>query len=404
MSALMALLGDPQHEVPVIHITGTNGKGTVAAMITQLLRAHGLSVGTYTSPHLEVLNERLARDGEPISDVDLAEVLSGIALVEPLLENRPSWFEVVTAAAFRWFAEAPVDVAVVEVGLLGRYDATNVAEARVAVVTSIGGDHTDFAPGWEMAIASEKAGIIGPDATAVIGDVSDDLLAVFAAEGPAELLRYGDGDRGDFGVLDDRIAVGGHVVTLRGPESVHQDLFLGVHGHHQVVNASIALAAVEAFFRRPVDDEVLTEAFATLQLPGRFEVAGHEPLVVLDGAHNADALRALARTLDEEFTPVGSRLVVAATLQGRDVDTTVSALAALRPDLVICTTIPGDRGVEARTLAAACDAVGLPNEWAADPATAVARALSIAQDEDMVVVTGSFRLLGPARRALAQGH
>ena len=155
MSALMALLGDPQHEVPVIHITGTNGKGTVAAMITQLLRAHGLSVGTYTSPHLEVLNERLARDGEAISDVDLAEVLSGIALVEPLLENRPSWFEVVTAAAFRWFAEAPVDVAVVEVGLLGRFDATNVAEARVAVVTSIGGDHTDFAPGWELAVASE---------------------------------------------------------------------------------------------------------------------------------------------------------------------------------------------------------------------------------------------------------
>lgn len=401
MAALMALLGDPQHDVPVIHITGTNGKGTVAAMITRLLRAHGLSVGTYTSPHLEVLNERLSRDGVPISDVDLAEVLSGIALIEPLLESRPSWFEVVTAAAFRWFAEAPVDVAVVEVGLLGRYDATNVAEARVAVVTSIGGDHTDFAPGWELAIASEKAGIIGPEATAVIGDVTDDVLGAFVAEGPAELLRYGDGDRGDFSVLDDRIAVGGHVVDLRGPDSVHRDVFLAVHGHHQVVNASIALAAVEAFFRRPVDDEVLQEAFADLDLPGRFEVIGREPLVVLDGAHNADALRALARTLDDEFTPAGSRLVVFGALQGRDLDATVVAVAALRPDLVICTTIAGERGLDARRLASACDAAGLPNEWAADPEAAVARALSIAQEEDVVMVTGSFRLLGPARRVVA---
>ena len=233
MRDLMALQGDPQDAVPVIHITGTNGKGTVAAMITSLLMAHGLSVGTYTSPHLERLNERIARDGEPIGDEDLAEVLSGIAAVEPLLEVQPSWFEVMTAAAFRWFAEAPVDVAVVEVGLLGRYDATNVADARVAVVTSIGGDPTDFAPGWELAIASEKAGIIGPESTAVLGRIPPELVAVFSAEGPAELVLSGV----DVAVEDDQLALGGHMVDLRGRHATYTEVFVPLHGAHQLDNA-----------------------------------------------------------------------------------------------------------------------------------------------------------------------
>ncbi|HMX65790.1 MAG TPA: hypothetical protein PKX25_09470, partial [Microthrixaceae bacterium] len=169
MSELMALLGDPQLDVPTIHVTGTNGKGSVTAMIVGLLQAHGLSVGSATSPHLERINERLRRDGEPIDDQTLSEVLDGIRSVEPLLSVRPSWFELVTAASLRWFAEAPVGVAVVEVGLLGRYDATNVVRSQVAVVTGVGGDHTDFAPGWELAVAGEKAGIIEPDAPAVLG-------------------------------------------------------------------------------------------------------------------------------------------------------------------------------------------------------------------------------------------
>ena len=207
MRELMALSGDPQLAVPVIHITGTNGKGAVAEMVSALVRAHGLVVGTYTSPHQERLNERICRDGEPIPDAELAEVLSSLAVIEPLLAERPSWFEVMTAAALRWFAEAPVDVAVVEVGLLGRYDATNVVDAQVAVVTSIGGDHTDFAPGWERAVAGEKAGIITPASTAVLGRVADDLVELFAAEGPARLVRHGV----DFDVDEDRLALGGHL-------------------------------------------------------------------------------------------------------------------------------------------------------------------------------------------------
>ncbi len=397
MRDLMALLGDPQDEVPVIHITGTNGKGTVAAMVTALLRAHGLSVGTYTSPHLERVNERLQRDGQPISDVELAEVFTGIAAVEPLLEVQPSWFEVITAAAFRWFAEAPVDVAVVEVGLLGRTDATNVAEATVAVVTSVQGDHTDFSEGWELAIAGEKAGILTPEGTAVLGDIAAELVPVFQAEGPAELVRLGV----DFAPLDDRVAIGGHVVDLQGLHGRYDEVFVPVHGRHQVANAAIAVATVEAFFGRELDAEVVAEGLGSVELPGRFEVVQHGPLVVLDGAHNADALLATALTLEDEFSPVGTRLVVLGALGGRDPERTVQAVAQLRPDLVICTSLEGPRGTEAAELSAVCARHGLVTEAVADPVVAVSRALAIAQEEDVVLVTGSFRLLAPARAAIA---
>jgi dihydrofolate synthase / folylpolyglutamate synthase len=398
MRSLMGLLGDPQTVVPAIHITGTNGKGSVAAMVTALLREHGLSVGTYTSPHLERLNERIARDGSPIPDEDLAEVLSGVASVESLLPVRPTWFEAVTAAAFRWFAEAPVDVAVIEVGLLGRFDATNVIEAEVAVVTSIGGDHTDFAPGWEVAVASEKAGIIGPDSTAVLGPIAAELVPVFEAEGPRRLLRADH----EFGVEADRVAVGGHVADLRGAYGRYEEVFLPVHGGQQVENAAIAVAAVEAFFERPLPGDAVQQAFASLHLPGRFEVVSHGPLVVLDGAHNPDALTALGSTLDDEFSPVGSRLVVLGMLAGRDPVATVQAISSMRPDLVICTS-PGDgRALDPAALAAACARAGLASEQVADPTAAVARALAVSAEEDLVVVTGSFRLLAPARRVLGQ--
>jgi len=400
MRELMGLLGDPQDQVPVIHITGTNGKGTVAAMVTSLLQAHGLIVGTYTSPHIVRVHERIARDGEPISDAELAEVFTGIAAVEPLLASQPSWFEVITAAAFRWFAEAPVDVAVIEVGLLGRTDATNVVNAEVAVVTAIQGDHTDFAAGWELAVATEKAGILTPDCTAVLGEIPEELVAVFAAEGPARLLRSGI----DFEVQDDRLAIGGHMADIRGVYGGYSDVFLPVHGRHQVSNAAISVAAVESFFARELDSEVVRAGFAQVNLQGRCEILQHAPLVVIDGAHNPDALSATALTIEEEFAPVGTRIVVLGALFGRDAHRLVVAVSELRPDLVICCSLDGPRGVDARVLAAACDELGIPKEMVADPSSAVARALAISAEEDMVLVTGSFRLLEPARAALRQSN
>ena len=399
MRELVGLLGDPQADVPVIHVTGTNGKGSTAAMLTALLRAHGLSVGSYTSPHLERVNERIRRDGEPIDDVDLAEVLAGVRAVEPMLSQPATWFELVTAAALRWFAEAPVDVAVVEVGLLGRYDATNVVDGRVAVITSIGGDHTDFAPGWEAAVCSEKAGIVRPEATAVLGPLPAELRAVVAAEGPARL--WADGV--DFEVLSERVAIGGRLLDVQGALGRYEEVFLPLHGSHQAANAAVAIAAVEAFFDRPLDPEVVREGLAAVELQGRVEVVSHQPLVVLDGAHNPDALRALAATVDDEFAAVGARLVVVGQLAGRDPAATADALRALRPDLVVCTTAAeGERGLPAERLGAACEAAGLPTEVMSDPVRAVTLALGRAQEEDLVVVAGSFRLLAPARRALAR--
>lgn len=396
MAELVSLLGDPQHAVPVIHVTGTNGKGSVAAMVTSLLQAHGLSVGTYTSPHLERLNERICRDGAPIGDEDLAEVLTGLAAVEPMLRVRPTWFELVTAAAFRWFAEAPVDVAVVEVGLLGRFDATNVVDAQVAVVTGIGGDHTDFRPGWEIEVATEKAGIIGPRSTAVLGEMDHTLAAVFEAEGPAALWREGV----DFEVTSDLVAVGGRMLDLRGARGAYDEVLLPLHGAHQAGNAAVAVAAVEAFFDRALEPDLVREGLGAVELRGRFEVVHHGPLVVLDGAHNPDALRATARTLETEFSTVGSRVVVLGMLAGRDPDAAVAALAEARPDLVLCTSADGQRGLPGMALAQACDRAGLAAEVVADPVAAVRRALAVTAEEDLVLVTGTFRLLAPARAAL----
>ncbi len=398
MQELIGLLGDPHLDVPTIHVTGTNGKGSVTALISGLLQAHGLSVGTYTSPHLERINERLRWDGEPIDDQTLSEVLDGLRAIEPLMSVRPSWFELVTAAALRWFAEAPVDIAVVEVGLLGRYDATNVVDSKVAVVTGIGGDHTDFAPGWELAIAGEKAGIIGPDSAAVLGRMAPELRAVFAAEGPASLAA----EDVDFEVLATEAAVGGRLIDIGGIHARYDEIFLPLHGRVQAHNAAVAVAAVESFFGRALEADLVRDGLAMVRLEGRVEVVSHQPLIILDGAHNPDALRALGRTLDDEFSTVGSRTVVFGLLAGRDPDAAADALRSLRPDLVLCTTADaGDRGLPAEVLEAACERVGLSAEAVVAPAEAVARAVGHAHEEDMVVVTGSFRLLAPARAAIA---
>ncbi len=394
MADLMALLGDPQDAMPVIHVTGTNGKGSVVSMLRRLLMANGLSVGTYTSPHLARVNERIARDGQPIEDRELAEVLTGVAAVEELVEHDPTWFEILTAAALRWFADAPVDIAVVEVGLLGRFDATNVVTADVAVVTSVGGDHTDFAPGWELAVAGEKAGIVTPGRPVVLGDVAESLRDVFGAEGAEPVLALGR----DFEILDSRLAVGGRMLDLAGPRGTHLGVLVSAHGDHQAENAAVAVCAAEEFFGRSLDDDVVTEAFAEVELPGRLEVVAHQPLVVLDSAHNPDALARVAATLDDDFAVLGSRVVVLGMLAGRDATAALEAIAAARPDLVVCTDAdPGGRGLDPTELATAAESLGLANEVVSDPAEAVVRALAAADEEDLVLVCGSSRLVGAVR-------
>ncbi len=229
IAALCSAMGDPQHAQPVIHVTGTNGKGSTVQMISRLLMAQGLTVGTYTSPHLERINERIKRNGEPISDDEFAEQIAGIAAVEGITGVRPTYFEAVTAAAFRWFADVAVDITVIEVGMLGRWDATNIVDAQVAVVTNIALDHTEFAGPALADIAREKAGIIKPGTAAVIGETDPALVEIFRAEGGASTLVRGEA----FGTVDNSLAIGGRALDLRTPTTIYSDVFLPLHGAHQ---------------------------------------------------------------------------------------------------------------------------------------------------------------------------
>lgn len=403
MVQLLSMLGDPHRAYPVIHVTGTNGKGSTSRIISSVLAASGLTVGTYLSPHLERLNERICRQLEPIPDDELAAVISLLAGVEPLLERTPSWFELMTAAAFAWFAETAVDVAIVEVGLLGRYDATNVVQAQVAVLTNIGKDHTDGAAGWEQAIASEKAGIVKPGSHVVLGAPFGELRGVVEAEGPDAIWERGV----DFDVADFRVAVGGQQLALTTPSARYDELFLPLHGSHQADNAATAVAAVEAFFGRPTDTEVVEVGLSEVRVPGRFEVLGRSPTIIVDGAHNREGARAGRATLDAEFARLGSWVLVVGMLRGKDPGEVLEALDVGSFDAVICCQPSWSRAMPAADLAAAAHRLGAEAEVIADPLEAMARALAVTGDDDLVLVTGSLYLVGelrPALRATAARH
>jgi dihydrofolate synthase/folylpolyglutamate synthase len=400
MAALADVLGDPQRDVPVIHVTGTNGKGSVARMATRLLAETGLTVGTYTSPHLHRINERISRNGEPIADIELATVLDDLRGLVGLAGVEPSWFELLTAAAYRWFAEVAVDIAVVEVGMLGRFDATNVADGRVAVLTNIGPDHTDFQGDWRRAVAAEKVGILKEGATLVLGETDPALRDLFedaAAEVGAEAVW----ERGEHWDCDENLlAVGGRLLDLRTPNGTVDDVFLPLHGAHQGDNAACALAAVEAFFGNPLGADVVRDALADVTAPGRFEIVSREPLVVLDGAHNPAGAAVAAQTMADDFDVAGSRILVVGVLAPHDPAPFLEALDAATADLVIACTPPSPRAVPASQVATAAAALGVPAEVVPDVDRAVTRALDRAGVDDAVLVTGSLYVVGQARRGL----
>lgn len=400
MEALLGALGDPHRAYPAFHITGTNGKGSTARIISALVAATGLSVGTYTSPHIEAINERIRWNGEPIGDDDFGRVIGLLASVEPLLDVVPSRFELLTAAALVWFAEIGVDVAVVEVGLLGRFDATNVVDGDVAVVTNIGKDHTAGAPGWRLDVASEKAGIVKPGSHLVLGtDLGDELNAVFTAEGPAATWIAGT----DYVVDSNQLAVGGRAIDLTTPGASYNQLFIPFHGAHQGHNAALAIAAVEAFFGRPLDQELIDEALASVDLPARFEVVGREPTVVLDGAHNPQGAQAAAATLQEAFARLGSWVLVVGMVGGKDPVEMLEAFGAPDFDAVICCEPDWSRAVPAERIAAAAATLGITAEVVKRPVEALGRALAVTAEEDLILVTGSIYVVGeirPAARAV----
>lgn len=368
IAALMELLGSPQLGYPCIHITGTNGKTSVARMIDSLLTAFHRRTGRATSPHLQSAIERIAIDNEPIGPGRYVETYCEIEPFVQIIDQRSeagelgppgppmSKFEVVTAMAFAAFADAPVDIAVVEVGMGGRWDATNVVAAPVAVITPIGIDHAEYLGDSLGEIAAEKAGIIGSregvDTVAVIGRQQSEAMEVLLAQtvrADAAVAR----EDSEFAVLHRRIAVGGQVLELQGLGGVYSDIFLPLHGEHQAHNAAVALAAVEAFFgagaHRQLDIDTVRAGFAAARSPGRLERVRSAPTVFVDAAHNPGGATALAQTLTEEFD--FTYLVGVVSVMGdKDV---IGILTALEPafDEIVVTHNGSPRAMDVDSLA-----------------------------------------------------
>jgi dihydrofolate synthase/folylpolyglutamate synthase len=394
IEAILAVLGDPHRDYRVIHVTGTNGKGSTSQIITRVLMAHGLRVGTYSSPHLETPRERIQIDGVPVSEEDFAESVAAISNAEVLSGVRPSYFEIVTAAAFRFFSDVAVDVAVVEVGMLGRWDATNVVEPDVSVVTNIALDHMEFAGPTLEHIATEKAGIIKAPSVAVIGEQRERLHAIFRAEPHRGMVVRGEG----FDVVGNHLALGGRSLHVRTMHAEYDDLFLPLHGWHQGDNAVVAIAAVEEFFGAALSREVLQEGLSSVVMPGRFEVLGHQPLVIVDGAHNPAGADVCASVFFDDFDPHGRRILVVGALRGRDIQETLSSLRADDFELVICATAPSPRAMPATEIAAAAEQMGCAQVVRSDSVErACDAALDDASSDDAILVTGSLYVVGAAR-------
>ena len=367
MRALTALLGEPQTAYPVIHITGTNGKGSTAAMTTSLLTSMGLSVGTYTSPNLSRVNERLARNGEAVDDETFTDLLDSLSRVESMMEEPPTRFELLTAAALTWFADEAVDVAVIEVGLGGTWDCTNVVHGVVSVITNISYDHTEVLGPTLEDIARDKAGIFEPGGRAVVGESDPMLVALFRAAadatGCAEFWARGI----DFACTSNRLAVGGRLVDLRTPGAAYGEVLVPLHGSHQGDNAACALAAAEAFFGSPLPEDVVEEGLGAVRVPGRLEVVGRHPLVLVDGAHNAAGMMVLARSLSDEFATDGETTAVVGMLTGRDPTAMLEALVSAGVRSVVACAPDSPRALPAADVAAAAVSLGMEVDVVGEP-------------------------------------
>ena len=412
--ALLDLLGDPQKAVPVVHVAGTNGKTSTTRMIERLLREFGLRTGLFTSPHLQSIQERIAFDGRPIDAERFVATYDDVApyldLVDDRQPGRLSFFEVLTAMAFAAFADAPVDVAVVEVGLGGTWDSTNVVDSQVAVVTPIAVDHTRWLGSTVEQIAGEKAGILKPGSYGVLAQQPVEAAEVLlrrSVEVDALVAREGM----EFGVLSRTVAVGGQLVVLRGLAGEYDDVFLPLHGAHQAHNAAVALAAVEAFLggahgeRGRLDLDIVRAGFAGVTSPGRLEVVRSSPTVVLDAAHNPAGARAVAEALGEAFG--FTRLVgVLGVMADKDVHGILEALEPVLAEVVV-TEATSDRAMPADELAAVAVEVFGPDRVEVTPRLddAIDSAVTLAEEEgDLggagVLVTGSVVTVGEARTLL----
>jgi dihydrofolate synthase/folylpolyglutamate synthase len=399
--ALAELLNDPQLAYPSIHVTGTNGKTTTARMVSRILCAHGLTAGVYTSPHLASVTERIALCDDPIQEDELAEEYE--RLMPYLTEvdgrgERVTYFEALTALAYLWFADKPVGVGVFEVGMGGTWDATNLVSGDVAVLCPIALDHPEL--GSTVAeVATEKAGVIKPGKLAVVREQPTDAFAVVrdrASQVGATLLLEGR----DWELAGRLQGVGGQTLSVQGLHDTYRDLRLALFGSHTARNAAAAVVAAEALVDRPLKQEILADALAGAASPGRIEVVGRHPLVVLDGAHNPAGARALAQALPEAFSWDQLHVVLAVS-SNKDVSGIVRELVPLRPATVVPTRNSSRRSALADRVAEASATAGLPaTEPSPSVETALEAARSAAEPTDLILVTGSLYTVADARRAL----
>jgi dihydrofolate synthase/folylpolyglutamate synthase len=412
INVLMDLLGQPQRAYPVVHITGTNGKSSTARMIDSLLRERNLRVGRFTSPHLASMRERIAIDGEPLSEDRFVEVYEDVHAYLELVDQqqgRLSFFETLTAMAFAAFADAPVDVAVIEVGMGGSWDSTNVADGAIAVITPISLDHVGYLGPDIEAIAREKAGIIKSGATVVLAQQpleAAEVLMRRAAESGATVAREGL----EFGVAHREVAMGGQLMHLQGLKGVYEEIFLPLFGEHQAGNAACALAAVEALTGggEPLDADLVRRAFAQVTSPGRLEVIRRGPTVVVDAAHNPGAMESVVQALEESFG--FSRLVgVVAVMADKDVAGVLELLEPVMEEIVV-TRNSSPRSMDPEELASLAEDI-FGNERVHEVARiddAIDIALGLAESTEEfsgagVLITGSVVTVADARALLKAG-
>src|SRR5579864_77663 len=404
IEALLDLMDHPEQGYPVIHITGTNGKTTTARAATEVLRAAGLRVATYTSPHLMSVRERFAYDGEPISEEEFVEAWREVA---PYLEHFDqqgrtiTWFEAATALAFTFFADKAVDAAVIEVGMGGSWDATNVVDAVVAAIARIDVDHPELGS-TPAETAREKAGIIKKGSTVVTVEQAPDVLEIIrskADEMGARVRAEGEA----FALEKDALALGGQSISLRIGNDRYSDIFLPMFGEHFARDVALGAAAAHTLLGdRHLDEDLIGEAFANIRVPGRMEVVRRGPLVVLDGAHNPAAARALADAMPSSFQWDKLRLIVS-IMEDKDFAGVLAPLVAIADDVIV-TRNDSPRAASVEQLADAVRALGKDAQTVSNVADAISVAMERAEESDAILVTGSLYTVGDARRKLVSAR
>ena len=392
----LAMLGDPQNDYPTIHITVTNGKGTTTTLTSALLGSTGLRVGTFTSPDLHAVNERIALNGEPIDDDTFIGLFSRLNDVESVTGIKLTRFELLTVAALLHFSDEGVDVAVIEVGMGGTWDSTNVINSDVAVLTNVDLDHTAVLGTTISAIASDKVGIFRTGGISILA-TTNAVVVEIAQKKASELGSTLWSIETDFSLERNELALGGRAITLRTPYEHYEEVLVSLHGIHQGVNAATAMITAEAFLGRGLGEEVVRATLRSARMPGRMELISRKPMIVVDGAHNPAGVRALVATLDGAFHVEGTRRCILGMLTGREIIDMVTPLVELGFTEFHCCAPHSPRAASAHDVAQAVRNAGGVAIEHPSVAAALAYAREHSTDEDLIVAAGSLYLVAEVR-------